>query len=599
MSEGAILISAMVGLFLGPTLLWVLGRRSWWLEFVDGYILFSVGGIALCYLLPKSLVNGGVWAGAAACLGAGLPHVLQKRFLKAQGAVLFLFLLGLLLHSAFDGAALALPSEDHQDHLQISVLLQHFPIGLVVFWAFSQRLQVWKAFGLVGLLALVTLVGYASAGTLDGFSSSRALILFEAFIVGVLLHVLVHARTWVYGQSYGVDKDGSREALFPRTMAFLGALLGVMTFLELGHGAELLPSSEGSLEFWPTALALIRVSAPTFLLAYVLVSIFSILFAPWASRRLQGGTHLSHGFKGVWYGFFTPLSPRDVLSRYSALIRSGAPVTIALAFLLATSGLALEALLISVPLLGNFLTGARFFAAIIVALVVAWTVGQSLAARSQEFSLDKESTVGWGDRVLRGFRFGFGELVDHTLPWALLGLGVAALMEPLLEPTTSPTPDAWGLIRSIPNALHVPLAATLGFPFYICGAGATLVGAIVLHKGLSAGPVLAFLLLAPVLNTTTMSAISGYHGRGTAIRVGAIAFVVAVWVGWFVDLIFGGGGLDLRASVDGASSSLEDFSLIVLAGLCTLSLFRQGLRGFLGRVFRARHGHEERDVHAH
>jgi len=599
MSPETALVSAALGLFIGPILLLALGRRAWWLEFVDGYILFSVGGISLMHLLPKSLVDGGVWAGVAAALGLFLPYFLEKKFVTAHGKVLVLLLLGLLLHAAFDGAALALPTADDHGHLQFAVLLHRLPVGLVVFWAVSERQPIWQAFGMVSLLAVATLLGYASASPLQAVSTSSAVALFEAFVVGALLHVVVHTQTLVCGHPHGHDSHDEVTAILPRAMSFLGAALGVLTVLELEHGAELLPSAEGSLQVLPTLRALALTMAPALLAAYVLISILTALFSASAMKLLSGGSHLSHGFKGVFYGWSSRVSTCDVLSRYTLLVKAGVPATIALAFLLGTTGVALEALMVSVPLLGEFLAGSRFVAAVLVALIVAWTVGQSLPPRGVKIALDPPEDRGWGQRFNHGVRYGLGELVDHTLPWVVLGLGVAAFTEPLLEPMTSPSPEAWGIVRSIPTAAHVPLMAALGFPIYICGAGATVMAAIILHKGVSAGAVLAFLLLAPVLNTTAMSVITRLHGRGTTIRVGAIAFVVAVWIGWFVDMVFGGGGFDLAARSQAEAGVIEELCVGGLGLLVAVSLVRQGLRGFLGQIFHPHHTHESASEHSH
>ena len=65
-----------------------------------------------------------------------------------------------------------------------------------------------------------------------------------------------------------------------------------------------------------------------------------------------------------------PICSCGVVPLYHTLIRKGAPPAAAMAFLIATPELGIDAILISIPLLGGTMTGVRIIAAAIVALAV-------------------------------------------------------------------------------------------------------------------------------------------------------------------------------------------------------------------------------------
>ena len=112
----------------------------------------------------------------------------------------------------------------------------------------------------------------------------------------------------------------------------------------------------------------------------------------------------------------------------------------AIAFFVATPELGLDAVLLSVPLLGSSLTFARVVAALVVAVMVALIVGSGLppARRVDEESISSESDRSLGLRIREGLRFGFVDVFDHTMPWIVLGLLIAAFVELCFPKMRSP-----------------------------------------------------------------------------------------------------------------------------------------------------------------
>ena len=99
-------------------------------------------------------------------------------------------------------------------------------------------------------------------------------------------------------------------------------------------------------------------------------------------------------------------------------------------------------------------------------------------------------------------RFGFSEYVDEILPWVFVGICVGTIAEPFMETAA---------FDGIHDALEVPFAALIGIPIYVCASGATPLGAVLLHKGMSAGALVAFLMTGPATNISTFGVIRSLH----------------------------------------------------------------------------------------
>jgi len=257
-----------------------------------------------------------------------------------------------------------------------------------------------------------------------------------------------------------------------------------------------------------------------------------------------------------------------------------------MAFFVATPELGLDAVLLSVPLLGMPLTVARVIAAFLVAVLVALMVGwrASVPAVASDDVREAAEEQPLGVRIRAGLRFGFVEVFDHTMPWIALGLIIAAVAEPLLS---------HGAIGAIPAALQVPLAALIGVPVYVCASGATPVAALAIHKGLSTGAAMAFLIAGPATNVTTFGVLARLHGRRMAFVFGITVTALAVLAGWIVDGlgISAAPVLEAHASVDHHGAWLGWLSVVGLSLLVVASLVRQGPRGALRQILEPIHQH--------
>src|SRR5690606_17885966 len=137
-------------------------------------------------------------------------------------------------------------------------------------------------------------------------------------------------------------------------------------------------------------------------------------------------------------------------------------------------------------------------------------------------------------------------------------------IEPLLDP-------AW--LAALPGGADVALFALLGMPAYVCASGATPFVAVLIHKGVSPGAALAFLLTGPATNVTTFGVLARLHGRRIAALFGAMVAALAIGLGHATNaLLPRGGGPPLDQLALEGPGALELASLAALAAVFLASL---------------------------
>lgn len=556
--------------------------RSQALTALDGFVFVSMGGIILLDFLPQALEAGGWPCVVFAVLGVGLPTVIERRAHRLgehfHRAALYLGLLGLLIHSMLDGVYLGSSGAD-SGLLPLAVILHRLPVGLTVWWLVRWSRGRAAAMLLLGVLAVLTALGYfAGAGLLDGLSG-KGLAWFQSLVAGSLFHVVLH-------RSRGAAPEEAPAAAgrkVPLSASGVGGFLGLalVVFLLTGEHGGHAHSGEHD-EFWPSFLALALQSAPALLLGYSLAGLVAVFLPVSSVRWLGGGSLTGQALRGVAVGLPLPVCSCGVVPLYRALVERGVPATAALAFLVATPELGTDAILLSLPLLGGPFTLIRIAAAAVLALAVAVIVGRTISSRTPENSAataeEAEGPAGGVlDKLGGGIKTGLGTLVDHTGPWVLVGLAVAALVGPLVR-------DSW-LVDCDPY-LQVALFAVLGIPVYVCASGATPMVAVLLAGGVSPGAALAFLLTGPATNVVTFGVISDLHGRKTAVFFCVMMATLAVTIGFAVNQFFPGfAALDPQAGHDHSADYLAWTCLWILGGLFLFSLLRRGPREVVGSVF--------------
>ena len=193
-----LLLASLLGLALGPPLIALSGRWRWLVHTVDGVVLVTMGGLIAAHILPELFEIAGLWVVVAVACGLVAPPILERLLGRAARQVhtvsLGVALFGLALHATIDGVALATGGHDHggSESLRIAVALHRLPVGLTVWWLLRPAFGARIAAGVLLLIAAMTVVGYAAAPALASVLHGPPLALFNAFVAGTLVHVLLH-----------------------------------------------------------------------------------------------------------------------------------------------------------------------------------------------------------------------------------------------------------------------------------------------------------------------------------------------------------------------------------------------------------------------
>lgn len=591
-------------LALAPLLAALLQRRPALVPLLDNFVLVAVGGIVILDVVPHSAARAGPAAIGAAVVGLFLPIVLHQvdELLQrgrtggdhagraARDAVLLgALLVGTFIHAFFDGTALA--GAALEPGLALGVLLHRLPVGLALWVIVRPALGLQRMLLVAAALVAGTVAGALLGEAAIAGASGAALALVQAFIAGSILHIVAESPpVTAFGPA------GAVTTTMGRAFGLAGAALAAVSVfvLDMLHGhaehAEHAPQAapaDHALEAGDAFLALAFDVAPAVVLSFVLVGFLTALYPPGAPPLGGRGVRVVDAAVGVGAGLPHPLCTCTVAPLYTTLLERGTSPAAARAFLVAAPELGVPAVLLSARLLGLPFTAAR----VVGAALLAWLVGLGGAA-TRAAATSAVPAVPFGHRLRHGLRHGLFDAVDHVGPWILLGLGVAALLEPALDE---------GALSLVPPALQTILLAVLALPLYLCAAGATPLAALLVHKGVTAGAALAFLLVAPATSMPTLQLVRRLHGRGAATTFALLVVGGAVAAGLVAGPAFGLFGVEvsltLHERADLPPSWLEQASLIVATALLLVSLARQGVRGFLVQIMSPQHTHAHDHEH--
>lgn len=629
-----LLILSILILAAGPLCYRFVARDARLRALLDGFIIISVGGLILMHVLPESVASIGAGALAAAAAGVLLP-LLFERFggLAARGTHILLMVvawLGLLTHTMLDGLTLA--AHTHAEvsaSLAAAIVLHRLPVALLIWWLVRPRYGRRVAAGALTAVGVATLAGFGIEGHLHDLGGSSPIFAYiQAVVAGSLLHVILH-------NDHHHDDEAAPYSPAQRTRAeAIGGLLGAslvvaMPMLEKlaevpghgpgdhahhghghshGHGhiaevAEQAPMLIDLVNYADRLEHLLLESAPALLLGYLLAGVFAS-FLPRASYAwMSRGRGITQAARGVLFGLPIPICSCGVVPLYKSLVHRGVPMAAAVAFLVATPELGIEALLLSVPLLGVQLTLARLFAAAAVALIIAIVLHAFFANKLEEHhhhhEEDDAPDPSLAERARAAWRFGMGEVVDETAPWILIGLAIAALISPGALATTL---SGW------PAGLDVVLFALLSLPLYVCASGATPLAAALIFAGVSPGAALAFLLAGPASNVTTLGVLSDLHGRKVSVVFGVGMVALAITAGVLTNLFLpSSSNVVISHGHDHTTFGwLNWASMIGLVLIFALSFLRVGPRawvqtilGFGGDDHHHHHHHHDHGHHDH
>jgi hypothetical protein len=198
------LAAGIAALLLGP-LAYQLLRGMAGLRRVLDLVATAVITVLAVLILVDTAEAGGWLAVPFALAGLAGPLVAEALLHhKERGvhiATLAVGVIGLVLHSAADGAALLAGHHGHHETLSVAVVLHNFPAGLAIWWLVQTNFGTRAAAVVLALLVAATVAGYVAASAVADVASEAEFAWLQAFVAGSLLHLTYHRLR--HGHSHG------------------------------------------------------------------------------------------------------------------------------------------------------------------------------------------------------------------------------------------------------------------------------------------------------------------------------------------------------------------------------------------------------------
>jgi zinc transporter ZupT len=199
----AFLIAALAATAAGPLLYRVLHERPGLARHVDAFVYIAVPALVAWQILPAAWERRSVLPLVAVAAGLLLPMWMGRASQPLRHGTdtltLLVVLSGLLLHTLFEGAALA-PVAAGQSAVAFgtAIVLHRVVEGLVVWWFLAPSRGASVALLGVSALLLLTTLGFVLGRELLGAADGTTATIYQALVAGSLLHVIFHQGRHVH-----------------------------------------------------------------------------------------------------------------------------------------------------------------------------------------------------------------------------------------------------------------------------------------------------------------------------------------------------------------------------------------------------------------
>jgi HflK protein len=333
------------------------------------------------------------------------------------------------------------------------------------------------------------------------------------------------------------------------------------------------------------------------LLGFVLAGIFAVLVPATLLTRFLGRGKIRSVLWASAIGTPLPLCSCGVLPTGLGLARQGATPGATVAFLITTPEVGVDSIALTYALMDPIMTVLRPVAAFVTGVTAGIATNFLGVTRSRAAAATSDGPIAEtppapapaaelpsppagtsaarSDRVRATVReilaYGFGDLLDETAHWLVLGVVLAALVGVLLPAS---------LIEQYFGGGFLTMVAMLvvGIPIYTCASASTPIAAALVLKGLSPGAALVFLLSGPATNVGAIVMLLKFLGvRVVTIYLASIA-VVAIAAGYALDSIYRTWQINPVATFGKATGFVPEpvkvASAVVLLALLARSLWR-------------------------
>lgn len=186
------LLLSTLALLLGP-FIYALGRRNRTVRHaLDAFVIVAVAWIIGVHIIPEAVTTGGILAVVFLAIGIAFPILMQRVLHVATGtahfAMTMLAAVALALHAIIDGVAL-IPGNG--DHLPTAVILHRLPVGMAIWWTFRPAIGNASAVTAFVIIIGASALAFYSAAPVIELAASKNLALFQAFVSGSLIDLVV------------------------------------------------------------------------------------------------------------------------------------------------------------------------------------------------------------------------------------------------------------------------------------------------------------------------------------------------------------------------------------------------------------------------
>lgn len=282
---------------------------------------------------------------------------------------------------------------------------------------------------------------------------------------------------------------------------------------------------------------------------WIVVSLFAggliheFMNTEWAQRTMRTSGHTSV-VAGMGLGAMLPICSCGVIPLTVSFYLGGVRLAAVIAFTIATPVINPAAVMLSYALLGPKLTLAYVAFGLSAPLAVGYMTERwgharvgTVATRLQSCccpaagSAPPASEAGWGARLWRALRWGFGELGPMLGFYIAIGIALASVLGVL-------APAGWisNYLGGSAPFVSLLLVALFGASIYVCAVAHIPLVAAMLAAGAGPGAAIVFLVTGAATNLPEMIALQRVLGtRTVALYVGGVV-VLAVLTGWLVNL---------------------------------------------------------------
>ena len=532
------LIASYLAYFIGPFIFQLCLRVRNGLPFLEGFIIAAITGLSLSHLTHFIGEHNFFLILAILAIGLYLPNLFEGVFSNAKtdihSFVHLLVVVAFLIHVFLEASVLGHSDQHGFNALSSGILIHRVADGMLIWWLLPPRYGKKIAGVGISLLVISNLIGFFFA---DQFNlNANFWDYLEILMAGMLLHVLLFSfhlnpSAHSHGKSC-CKKEHVHHSVAPSRPRGFGYLTGLIFlalfffFLSHDHHGH---SASNQQQFFHNLLELFYLSAPALLIAFILSGIIQVGITVKTLNWFNKGGRFYQAFKGMILGLPLPICSCGILPFYQTLTKKGLAPSAGLAFLISTPELGLDALLISLPLLGFDLTIARLLAAIFLALGISLILSPFLKGNTSALKVSEIEKDSNEPKLKQVWNYSTKKIVDDIAPLVVLGLVIAALFKLVL--------GDYNLAQF--QGYDIFLAALIGIFLYVCASGATPVVAVFLAAGVSPGAAISFLLTGPATNISTFAMLSKLHGKTFSILFACLALLLATVAGLVTNLVLG------------------------------------------------------------